>query len=109
MPQLFSFVRDHAHVEVSDQDDHTPVSMGPSHIDVVKLGAIAQRDRTLVIDVVATNSGLGERVLAVVIDIEGITIIAVRNRKPNLAPLEMTGASSREHRASGIRYSDVDY
>jgi hypothetical protein len=84
--------------------------MGPSHADVVKLAAIAQRDRALVIDVVLTNSGLGERVLPIVIDIEGIMIIAVRNRKPNLAPSETTtGTSSRKHRASGIRYSDVDY
>ena len=110
MSQLCSFVRDNAPVEVGDQDDYTLVSMGPSHADVVKLAAIAQRDRELVIDVVLTNSGLGERVLPIVIDIEGIMIIAVRNRKPHLAPSEtMTGTSSREHCASGIRYSDVDY
>lgn len=83
--------------------------MGLSHADVVKLAATGQRDRALVIDVVATNSGLGERVLPVVIDIEGIMIVVVRNRKPNFAPPETTGASSREHRASGIRYTDVDY
>lgn len=60
------------------------------HTDVAELSSLAQSDRSSVIDVVAVHLVLGGHGLSVVIDIAAITIIAARNREPNLARLETT-------------------
>jgi hypothetical protein len=60
MSQWFAFVGDDANVEIGHQNDDSLVAMGPTHADVVEFAAVAQRDRSPVINVVATKPGPGQ-------------------------------------------------
>ena len=64
MSKQLAVFRDDAHVEVRQQDDHSLVTVGAPHDDVVELAPVAQGDRAPLVDVVVTDLGLGENRLA---------------------------------------------
>ena len=56
---------DDADVQIRHQDQHSFVSMRSTNAYVMEFAAVTQRDRSPVVDVVASHSGLGEEWLTI--------------------------------------------
>ena len=64
MAKQLSLVGGDANVEVGHQDENSLASIGTAYAGVVQLAAVAQRDRSPAVDVVAAHSRFSEHRLS---------------------------------------------